>query len=131
LNNSPRSGFNRTVEPTCSPTLHKPAIRDTTAPRTRTAIRHNVAFLVFDATWGAGFLGNLLKLRCKFGIIGLELYRSVPGKVSRRPEMPLVKLNGKCRIIPVKSVALFFLWVHLVSLASRAGVVLRKNKGCV
>ena len=38
--------------------------------------RKYVAFLVFDATWYAGFLRNSLKLQCGFGIITLELYRS-------------------------------------------------------
>ena len=31
--------------------------------------RKYVAFLVFNAAWGAGFLGNLLKLRCSVSII--------------------------------------------------------------
>jgi len=43
-----------------------------------------------------------LKLRCRVGIIGLELYRSVSGKVSKRAEMPFMKLNGKFRIILVR-----------------------------
>jgi hypothetical protein len=58
-----------------------------------------VAFLVFNATWGAGFLGNSLKLRCSVGIIGLELCGSVSGKVSKRAEMPFMKLNGKSRLV--------------------------------
>jgi len=57
--------------------------------------RKYVAFLVFDATWGAGFLGNSLKLRFSFGIIGPELYRSASKRVSKRAEMPLMKLNRK------------------------------------
>ena len=57
-----------------------------------------MAFLVFNATWGAGFLGNSLKLRFSFGIIGLELYTSVLEKVSKRAQMPFMTLNGKSEI---------------------------------
>ena len=56
--------------------------------------RKYVAFLVFNAE----FLGKSLKLGCSFDIIGLELYRSVSRKVSKRAEMPFVKLNGKSRV---------------------------------
>lgn len=57
-----------------------------------------LAFLVFNATWRGEFAGKLLKLRCSFGIIGLELYRSVSGRVSKRAEMPFMKSNGKCQL---------------------------------
>ena len=40
-----------------------------------------------------------MKLRYSFGIIGLELYRSVSGKVSKSAEMPFTKLDRKSRII--------------------------------
>jgi len=36
-----------------------------------------------------------LKLRCNFGIIVLEFYRSISGKVSKRAEMPFKDLNVK------------------------------------
>jgi len=43
----------------------------------------------------AGFLGNSLKLRRGFGVIGLEFHWSASGKVLKRAEMPFVKVNGK------------------------------------
>ena len=38
--------------------------------------RKYMAFLVVNATRGAGFLRNSLKLQCSFGIMEFELYRS-------------------------------------------------------
>ena len=60
-----------------------------------------VALLVFNATWDAGFLGSSLKLRCSLGIMGLELYRGVSGKVSKRAGAPFIKLNGNLGSIPM------------------------------
>ncbi len=40
----------------------------------------------------------MLKLRCNLGIIQLELYRSASKKVSKRAEMPFMKLNGKSQL---------------------------------
>jgi hypothetical protein len=57
---------------------------------------------VFNATWRAEFAGKLLKLRCSFGIIELELYRSVSGKVLKRTGMACIKLNGKSEFIRAK-----------------------------
>ena len=57
--------------------------------------RKYMAFLVFNATWRAEFLAKLLNLGCSVGIIGVELYGSVSGKVPKRAEMPFVKVNGK------------------------------------
>ena len=45
-----------------------------------------------------GFLGNSLKLRLGFGIIGLEFYWSASGKVSKRAELLFMKVNGKSRL---------------------------------
>jgi len=56
-----------------------------------------VAFLVFNARWPSGFAGKLLKYRCFFGTIELELNRSVSGEVSKRAGMLFMKLNGKSR----------------------------------
>jgi len=53
------------------------------------------AFLVFNAAQAAGYLRNSLKLRRSFAIIGLEFHWSVSGKLSKRAEMPFMKLKGK------------------------------------
>jgi len=50
----------------------------------------------------AGFLRNSLKLRRSYGIIGLDLLRSVSQKVSKRAEMPFTKLNGKYQLNSLK-----------------------------
>jgi hypothetical protein len=43
----------------------------------------------------AEFVGKLLKSRCSYGIIELELYGTVSEKVWKRAEILFVKLNGK------------------------------------
>ena len=43
--------------------------------------------------------GNYWNCDVVFGIIGLELDRSVSGEVSKRAEMPFMKLNGKSQLI--------------------------------
>ena len=60
--------------------------------------RKCLVFLVFVATWHAEPAGKLLKLRCSFGIIGLELYRNVSEKESKRAEMPFMKSIWKCEV---------------------------------
>jgi len=50
------------------------------------------------ARWGGEFAGKLLKLRCSFGIIELELYRSVSRRVPKRAEISFMKSNGKCQL---------------------------------
>lgn len=47
----------------------------------------------------AEFLENKLKLRCSCGIICLQLYGSITGKVPKHTEMPIMTLNGKSVII--------------------------------
>ena len=46
----------------------------------------------------SGFLRNLLILRHSYSIIGLDLLRSASGRMSKRAEMPCMKLNGKCEL---------------------------------
>ena len=58
---------------------------------------------MFNVTWRPESLGNSLQLRCRFGIIGLELNKSFSGKVFKRAEMLSVKSKGNSRII-------FFEW---------------------
>jgi hypothetical protein len=52
---------------------------------------------VYNAAWCLEFLGDLLKLRCSFGTMGLGLNRSVSEKVPKRTEMPFMKSNWKCQ----------------------------------
>ena len=64
-----------------------------------------LAFVLFAASH-AEPAGILLKFRCSFDIKGLELYRSVAKKVSKRTGAPFMKLNGKSRF----SVGITFRW---------------------
>jgi hypothetical protein len=56
------------------------------------------AFLMYHATVRPIFFGNLLKMRCDFGIMELEFNRSISEKKSIRAKIPFVKLNGKSEI---------------------------------
>ena len=51
-----------------------------------------------NATSQVEFLGNYLKLRCSYSIMGHELFRSISGKVSNRMEMPRKKLRERSRL---------------------------------
>jgi hypothetical protein len=62
-----------------------------------------MASFVFNGVWAGGFLRNSLKRRLGFGVIGLEFYWSVSGKLSKRAEMPFLKVNGKSEVRDVKS----------------------------
>ncbi|MCK4962993.1 MAG: hypothetical protein KAS19_10930, partial [Anaerolineales bacterium] len=57
-----------------------------------------VAFLVFDAMLRAEFAGKLLKSRCSYVIIELELYRTVSKKCENVQKCGFMKLNGKSEI---------------------------------
>jgi len=72
--------------------------------------------------WRAEFVGRLFESRCSYGIIELELYRTVSEKVSKREGMWFMKLNGNISSKFMVSVAVFFLVVHV-----EAAVVQTKN----
>ena len=55
----------------------------------------STAFLVFNPVYAAWFLRNSLKLPRSFVIIGLDLFRSISGKVPKQAAMPCMKLNKK------------------------------------
>ena len=61
-----------------------------------------VAFLMDHATGRPILIGNLLKMRCDFGIMILEFSRSISEKMSVRAKIPFVKLNGKCQVKGVR-----------------------------
>ena len=64
---------------------------------------------VYSPTWRPEYLGNSLKLRCRFGIIGFALNRSFSGKVSKRAEMRFKTSNGKSRLTILHHRRLFML----------------------
>lgn len=54
-----------------------------------------MVFLVSNVTWRPRYSGNLLQLRCGFGIIGLKSKRSFSRKVPKYARMPFVKGSRK------------------------------------
>jgi hypothetical protein len=58
-----------------------------------------VALLVCNTTERPELIENLLKLRCRSGIMLLELNSSFSRRTVRRAEMLLMKSNGGSRLI--------------------------------
>ncbi len=78
-------------------------------------------FLAVFPTRYAEPAGIILKLRWKFCVMGLELYRSSSRTVPKRAEMPFTKLNGKSENIQkiAPSILLFGLKTAILKAKSR------------